>query len=586
MVNRLEPINLMSFVGGLNLRRNQFELADNESPDMLNVDVDPRGGFYTRKGWQRWNDNDIVDITTTPWEPRNIWSHTRADTTQTTYVVNDHVIYQAASDGVFEAVPTMTALGNPHQADFTAWGDDTYVANGMGQVSYRIDAGGFLTPMTPGTWSEVDAPTPDTMPGSEYVTTHAGYVFIAVTNEGGNPHYGRIRWSHPGVPDSFSEDDYLDIDIGGGRITGIMSFDDHLLIFKSSTMWALYGYDLNSWQLVQVSTKIGCPTITAMTRSETTAYFYSASSQGGVYAYQGGHVVYISEALAPAFEETFVADNVFVSWAGRRLWVSVPWLKGAGTMEIPTTTFVYDPTIGNGAWTMYRSDLGAIGLVADNSDITSKYPLAAFWSTVTAVVLQLEFIDNAYDFITDPSVLGTENSIPDNPDAPFVVTGLDEEIVITGDRFIGTSFDSYYRTKWIHGGWPDRKKSWRRPTFVCRQVLRDTDLIVETYRDYDETNVHRTRTLKVRTKGGAFWTEGGFDDPSGIGFDWTVDGLNDATGRGADWGASVTGSKLVRAGSQGLARAIQMKVRASPNTARTKWGVDGIVAKIVMRRFR
>jgi hypothetical protein len=29
-----------------------------------------------------------------------------------------------------------------------------------------------------------------------------------------------------------------------------------------------------------------------------------------------------------------------------------------------------------------------------------------------------------------------------------------------------------------------------------------------------------------------------------------------------------------------------MRVRASPSTQRQKWGVDGIVAKIVMRRFR
>lgn len=586
MVNRLEPINLVSFVGGLNLRRNQFELADNESPDMLNVDVDPRGGFYTRRGWQRWNDSDIVDLTTDTWEPRNIWTHTRADGNQTTYVANDHVLWRAGSDAIFTAVPTVVGDATPHGVDMTAWGDDSYVAGGLLNKNYRIDSTGTVTVMAEATFSEVDAPTSNTMPASEFVTTHAGYVFIAVTNEVDGNHFGRIRWSHPGKPDAFSADDFLDIEIGGGRITGIMSFDDHLLIFKSSTMWALYGYSLDTWQLVQVSTKVGCPTITAMTRSETTAYFYSASDRGGVYAYQGGHVVYLSEALAPAFDETFVFNNVFVSFAARKLWVSVPWLKGSGTMEQPTTTFVFDSNVGTGAWTMYRSNFGALGLVTDNSDITSKFPLALFWSDITACVVQLEYIDDAYDVITDPFVLGTENSIPDNPDAPYIVTSADDEILVSGDIFVGSPFDSYYRTKWIHGGWPDRKKSWRRPTFVCRQVLRDTDLIVETYRDYDETNVHRSRTLKVRTRGGAFWTEGGFDDASGDGFDWTPGGLADPTGRGADWGALTQGSQLVRAGSQGLARAIQMKVRASPTTLRQKWGVDGIVAKIVMRRFR
>src|SRR5215510_10079523 len=554
MVNRLEPINLMSFIGGLNLRRNQFELADNESPDMLNVDVDPRGGFYTRKGWQRWNETDIVDPdpVLALWQPRNIWTHTRSDGEQCTYVTNNHKLYCAENDAVFTELPTIVCNGVPHQTDMTAWGNDAYVAGGMFNKNYRVSVTRTVTVMNEATWSEVDAPVSNTMPASEYITAHAGYVFIAVTDEADGNHFGRIRWSHPGKADAWRADDFLDIEIGGGRITGIMSFDDHLLIFKSSTMWALYGYDIDSWQLVQVSTKIGCPTITAMTRSETTAFFYSSSDLGGIYAYQGGHVVYISEALAPAFEEIYAFDNVFVSWAARRLWVSVPWLKGTGTMEVPTTTFVFDPNVGTGAWTMYRSNIGSLGLVTDNSDTTSKFPLALFWSELVAVVLQLEFINDAYDVILDPVVLGTEASLPDNEDAPFIVTSADEEILIEGERFVGTPFDSYYRTKWIHGGWPDRKKSWRRPTFVCRHVPRDTDLIVETYRDYNETNIHRTRTLKLRTLGAPYWTDLGADDPFEGGFDWTVGGAADPTNTGADWGATVTGSTLVRAGSQGL----------------------------------
>ena len=47
-----------------------------------------------------------------------------------------------------------------------------------------------------------------------------------------------------------------------------------------------------------------------------------------------------------------------------------------------------------------------------------------------------------------------------------------------------------------------------------------------------------------------------------------------------------TGSNMIRAGSMGLARSVQMRVRASPTTPRQRWGVDGIVAKFVKRRFR
>jgi hypothetical protein len=584
MANRLEPINLMTFTGGLNLRRNQFELSDDESPDMLNVDIDPRGGFYTRHGWQRWNRDDI--ITTGAWEPRNAWVHTAASGSQSVYVVNGGTIYRSGSNAAFTVLAGPLPGADPHGADFTAWGDDVYLVSGRAQLTHRVNTSGVAVPMAWSGYSEIDTPSFDMVPKADYVTTHAGYMFVAVTNEFDGDHLNRIRWSHPGVPDAWRDDDFIDIESGGGKITGIIAFNDHLLIFKTSTMWALYGYDDESWQLVQVSTKIGCPAITALTRSEATAFFYSAADQGGIYAYQGAQPVYLSEALRPAFEEVLNFNNVFVSWAGRRLWVVLPWMRYIGSTVNPSTTFVYDPDTGRGAWTMYRCDIGSLGLVIDNSDISSKFPLATFWSTETACLVMLEYINDAYDIVTEPAVLGTENSIPDNFNAPVVVTGLNEEIGVTGVSANGIPFDSYYRTRWLHAGWPDRKKSWRRPTFVCREVPRETDLVVETYHDYNETTIHRSRILHLPTKGTAYWTPGGINEADVGGFNWTPEGLGDPTATGANWTATQAGSTIVRGASQGLARAIQMRVRASPNTPRQRWGVDGIVAKIVMRRFR
>ena len=46
---------LEDFSGGLNLRSDQFNLGPNESPNMLNVDVDPRGGIKMRLGVDKRN---------------------------------------------------------------------------------------------------------------------------------------------------------------------------------------------------------------------------------------------------------------------------------------------------------------------------------------------------------------------------------------------------------------------------------------------------------------------------------------------------------------------------------------------------
>ena len=86
MANRLEPINLVDFSGGLNLRENQFQLSDNESPEMHNITIDPLGGIYSRKGWERWNDTDIVADPLT-WDPRRAFLQSFSDGTDVVYVV-------------------------------------------------------------------------------------------------------------------------------------------------------------------------------------------------------------------------------------------------------------------------------------------------------------------------------------------------------------------------------------------------------------------------------------------------------------------------------------------------------------------
>ena len=580
MANRLQPLNLTSFVGGLNLRRNQFQLAEDESPDLLNIDIDPRGGFYTRRGWRRWQADDTVDPEVVTWAPRNAFMHPWSTGEQQLYVVNETTIWWVDDLGVSDDLTGITAQASPHGADFMAWGDLLYFVTGRLGTSYRRTGTGAPAALDPDNWSEIEAPVSNVMPQAEFIESHADYAFVANTREGATNFPNRIRWSHPNTPDSFREGDYLDINVGGNKITGILSFQDHLLIFKESSLWALYGYEDESFQLVMVSDRAGAPNMTSTTRSESAVFYYSQYDRGGIYVYSGnGKPDYLSERLSTAFEQVFSQDNVFVSWAGRRLWVAVPWTKDDGSTAEPSTCFVFDSTVGEGgAWTMYRSAVGAVATVLDGANVNSKFPLATFWSERAATFVTLDIEENAYDDIALPSVLGTEGG-------DDIVTDLDLNINVNAEE-TGDPFDSYYRTRWLHAGWPDRKKSWRRPTFICRQVSEDVELIVESFRNYDQTSIHRSRRLTVTAGGTAMWTEGGSADADEGGFDWSSLGAADPDGTGADWASATGGSSLVRSGSLGLARSIQMLVKAAPSSARRKWGVDGIVAKLVMRRFR
>lgn len=50
MARNIKMETVKDFRGGLNLRADAFDLAPNESPDLLNVDIDPRGGVEQRNG--------------------------------------------------------------------------------------------------------------------------------------------------------------------------------------------------------------------------------------------------------------------------------------------------------------------------------------------------------------------------------------------------------------------------------------------------------------------------------------------------------------------------------------------------------
>lgn len=61
------------FTGGLNLRADAFQLGRNESPDLLNVEIDQRGGFQMRRGIQRWNSSAVGAIGAGAFTPKRLW---------------------------------------------------------------------------------------------------------------------------------------------------------------------------------------------------------------------------------------------------------------------------------------------------------------------------------------------------------------------------------------------------------------------------------------------------------------------------------------------------------------------------------
>jgi len=561
--NRREPLNFADATGGLNLRSGQLQLAPNESPEMCNIALDPLGGVYTRPGWSRWNAGNIV-APDTAWDPRRGYLTQLSDGTD--------VVYLAANDTVFHATGSHTFVDSAmacsavtHLCDFASLGDTTYFARGRTHQGAHREGTGAFAPLTSGgsgSWNDdYINPVGGVMPQAELCEGHAGYLFTAHIVEDGTDLPNRLRWSHPTSPEDWAELDFLDIGDGGSHITGLMSFEDHLLIFKPDSMWALYGYDTDSWQLVKKSSTIGARGPHGITRSETAVFFHSASDRGGIYAYGGERPVEISTQLRRAFEDLIQLDLVWVGWMARKLWVTMAW-NYAGPSEENASTFVYDPSVGEGAWTYYTSNVGPLGPIVAGSNIDSQFrPLGVLRSSEHPFVMALDLLEAAWDATGTLSMIGA--STPGSLVAIPILTNTGAAIEASGSPGL-IPFETYYRTPWFDNGWPTRKKSWRRPDLVCRRVGAPYKLQVRSFRDYNDANARRQSTLAVDGSGSTRWGE----------FTWGH----------ATWNASASGgSEIERGSSFGLARALQ--IRFAGLTPGIPWGIDAVVFKLTMRRF-
>jgi len=593
MVNRLEPVNLIDFTGGLNLRKNQFQLNGNESPEMRNIAIDPLGGIYTRRGWDRWS-HDIVDPETA-WDPRRAYLSQLADGTDVIYIAANNRIFASNVDTTFSDLG-LDAQAVPHMADFAAYGDTTYIACGRDrQMAKRIrtNAPTLLTLAGAGSWNDDYLnPVANVGPAAECVEAHSGYIFAANIVEDGVTLPNRLRWSHPTSPEDWAQSDFIDIDIGGNYISAMITYEDHLLIFKPDSVWALYGYDAESWQLVQKSMTVGARSPQVVTRNEVAVFFYSASDRGAIYAYGGERPMEISEQLRYAMESLLHPELIWVGWVGRKLWVTLPWTYD-GPTEDNVAVFVYDPSVGErGAWTYYMSQAGSLGPIVSGSNTDSQArPLGVLRSLEVPCVVRLEANDRAADRIWESAVWGfTDPNQSVNPSNPgFIVTGLDEEIVMSGAAG-DQAFETVYRTPWVTADWPSRKKSFRRPDFICRITGTDHNLQIRSYRDYEEMQAKRQHILTVPA--GAPLPPSSSAPPGQVAAVWGRFRWNDGTkwnqpGEGPPPltpGGQKQGASIRRGSSFGLCRALQLRVAGMTPAAR--WGIDAIVLKVVMRRFR
>lgn len=135
--------------------------------------------------------------------------------------------------------------------------------------TYIVNAALFDTSYAAVKWSgtgNADRLTPDIdgtdghFPCARYTTTWGQFVWVAYTLESGTYYKNRVRFSKVNDAENWTATDYIDIDVGedGDFITAILPDGDRLLVFKQNSVYAIYGFGRDSFEVRNLTRTAGC----------------------------------------------------------------------------------------------------------------------------------------------------------------------------------------------------------------------------------------------------------------------------------------------------------------------------------------
>ena len=518
---------LEAFTGGLNFRSDQFNLAENESPDLLNVLVDPRGGIRMRDGVDRRNTTALsADI-------KGIWGfHTDAGANQVMVNYDTKVAHSAS--GNFTDITGITARTAGSRVYGMTMNNVAYGVSGD-KVSFKWDGSsaadlGLTLDGSAGNF-----------PQATHVAFWNNFAWTANTVESATNYKYRVRWSNANDPEKWTAADYVDIDKGehGDFITGLLPMGDRLLIFKTRSVHAIFGFDSDSFQVVTLTDNVGSTPLSSPVGSPFGVFFWSADE--GVYLYNGEQFIWLFSKLSPAVDDGRIHTTTppQLAWGNNKLYVSTDWLDLA-TATTSRRVFIYDPTISaDGSWVATDIDVG---------------PMLAYRPPNGAATVYGACVANT-----------------------GVLVDVEDDQNRTSDRYVGSTeahITSYFVTRWVTGKNPIVKKRWGRPRVVLSAEATIT-LPIQIYKDFDKSEQTNSFTLSVAGKVSlSRWDTAKWDDD------------DTESAYYAEWDAispdlTATVKNLP---TLGTGRSISMKV-SGPST-NNHWEVNALAFTYTPRRLR
>lgn len=156
--------------------------------------------------------------------------------------------------------------------------------------------------------------------GTRYLAFHQGRLFAATSTA--------LHWSRIEDPEAFDDLAFDGINASDGqRITGLVSTDEILLVFKEDRVYGIFnGNDPNTWQIRLIDDDYGCTSHRSIVVMDGITFWWS---RHGLCGWQGGQITNFSDRYGLPVADTYnLAELARVSATkdevNNRLLVAVP----------------------------------------------------------------------------------------------------------------------------------------------------------------------------------------------------------------------------------------------------------------------
>jgi hypothetical protein len=351
--------DLANFAGGLNLQDASGVISPADAIDALNVDFLTRGAIQQRYGYAAFTSS----AATNRYDSLSPF-YTTSGTTQLIAGQSTTVQVLNTAGG---SVATQTSLSaSPHYfARYGAPGSElVFIGNGTDKI-FKWDGSSFTAPASMGTVPKgkylAVQPSENRLVTCGFSTTTGGPA-ATTTNK------STVWFSDAGDPTSWGALNYEQLDPGDGEITGMVAWQELLLVFKETHIYVFYGNSeasdgspIFNYRTIPGPGPIAPQSIVA---APDGVYYVGRS---GVYKTTGGTPQLVSGKIGALFgnqplpgwytgsavNQSAVSSCTGTYW-NHRLYFGVP----TGTSSTNDHVLVFDPDAGN--WTVYDWTAGAL----------------------------------------------------------------------------------------------------------------------------------------------------------------------------------------------------------------------------------